>query len=111
MTVDSLILGGCSGFGPFSCHGRTPFQAGLDLTATHRYTSLVNVPSMTNPAKLRVKPGDPLGSFLTQKLTNTQGPNEGGAMPQPVEGIIWHPPPPETVRILECWIEQGAQNN
>jgi hypothetical protein len=81
------------------------------MTAGHHYSSLVNVPSTTTPSKLRVKPGDPLGSFLTQKLTNTQGPLEGGPMPQGVEGITWHPPSAENVRLVECWILQGAQNN
>jgi hypothetical protein len=60
--------------------------------------------------KQRVAPGDPLGSFLTQKLTNKQGPTEGAPMPQG-EGILWHPPDPENLRKLECWILEGAPNN
>jgi hypothetical protein len=109
--IDSVWLGGCSGFGPFTCHGRTPFEAGLDLTPGHHYTSLVGVASTTNPSKLRVKPGDPQHSFLVQKLTNTQDAGEGGPMPQPVEGLVWRPPDPEKLRELECWILQGAKNN
>jgi hypothetical protein len=110
--VDPLLFGGCTGFGQFSCHGRTPFEAGLVMTAGNHYSSLVGVPSTTNPSKLRVKPGDPLGSFVVQKLTNTQNPaTEGGPMPQAVEGLMWRPPDPENLRLLECWIVQGAQNN
>jgi hypothetical protein len=110
--VDPLLFSGCTGFGQFSCHGRAPFEAGLVMTAGNHYSSLVGVPSTTNPAKLRIKPGDPLGSFVVQKLTDTQNPaTEGGPMPQAVEGLIWHPPPPENLRLLECWIVQGAQNN
>jgi hypothetical protein len=110
--VDPLMFSGCTGFGQFSCHGRTPFEAGLVMTAGNHYSSLVGVPSTTNPSKLRVKPGDPLGSFVVQKLTNTQNPaTEGGPMPQPVEGLMWRPPDPENLRLLECWIVQGAQNN
>ena len=110
--VDPLLFGGCTGFGQFSCHGRSPFEAGLNMTAGNPYSSLVGVPSTTNPSKLRVKPGDPLGSFVVQKLTNTQNPaTEGGPMPQPVEGLMWHPPDPESLRQLECWIVSGAQNN
>jgi hypothetical protein len=110
--VDPLLFSGCTGFGQFSCHGRTPFEAGLVMTAGQHYSSLVGVPSTTNPAKLRIKPGDPLGSFVVQKLTDTQNPaTEGGPMPQAVEGLMWHPPAPESLRLLECWIVQGAQNN
>ena len=48
---------------------------------------------------------------LVQKLTNTQGASEGGPMPQPVEGIMWHPPDPAKLKTLRCWIANGAQNN
>src|SRR5262249_35101652 len=109
--VDALMLSGCTGFGPFSCHGRMPLGAELDLTAGQHYSSLVNVWSTTSPSKLRVKPGDPLGSFLVQKLTGNLTSSEGGPMPEPVEGIHWQPPDPESLRQLECWILLGAQDN
>jgi hypothetical protein len=108
--AQATMLGSCSGFGPMNCHTRSPFDGTLDLTMPNAYSSLVNIPGSAAPDKLRVAPGDPLGSFLVQKLTNTQGPTEGAPMPQG-EGILWRPPDPENLRVLECWILQGAQNN
>jgi hypothetical protein len=107
----SLMLSSCSSGPIMNCHTRTPYDGNLNLTtAGVAYSSLVNVPSYDAPTKLRVAPGDPLGSFLVQKLTNTQGVIEGGPMPQG-EGIIWQPPDAEHLRVLECWILEGAQNN
>jgi hypothetical protein len=108
--AQSLMLSSCSSGPIMNCHTRSPYDGNLNLNAAAAYGSLVNVPGYAAPSKLRVVPGDPLGSFLVQKLTNTQGVIEGGPMPQG-EGIIWQPPDPEHLRVLECWILEGAQNN
>ncbi len=107
----TAMLSGCSGFGQFTCHTKTPYSGGLDLNATKAYQNLVNVPASIAPTKLRVKPGDPRNSFIVQKLTNTQGPTEGNPMPDPVEGLMWQPPDPMKLLVLECWIQNGALNN
>lgn len=107
----TVMFKGCSGFGQFACHGRMPFDGGLDLTAANAYKALVGVPATIAPTKLRVQPGNSAASFVVQKLTNTQGANEGGPMPDPVEGLKWSPPDPAKLAIVRCWIENGAQNN
>ncbi len=93
-----------------NCHTTSPYDGTLDLTPAHAYAQLFEVPASVNLNKLRVAPGDPLGSFLVQKLTSTMAPTEGGPMPQ-TEGVLWMAPDPENLRVLECWIEQGAKNN
>jgi hypothetical protein len=108
--AQAAMLSTCSGGGVSNCHSISPYDGTLDLTPAHAYAQLFQVPASVNPDKLRVVPGDPLGSFLTQKLTDTMAPTEGGPMPQG-EGIMWRAPDPESLRVLECWIQQGANNN
>jgi hypothetical protein len=107
--VQATVLNSCSSGPIMNCHTRSPFDGMLDLDPAVAYGNLVNAPAFVT-FKLRVAPGDPLGSFLTQKLTNQQGPTEGAPMPQG-EAIMWRPPDPENLRKLECWILEGAKNN
>jgi hypothetical protein len=95
----------CNGF--LQCHGSAPFGGDLDLTETNAYADLVNAPATGSPGKLRVWPGHPLKSFLVQKLTGQLTSTEGTPMPR-LEGIAWHPPDRESLRVLECWIQSGA---
>jgi hypothetical protein len=104
----AAMLATCGGFP--SCHMASPFAGTLDLTAAHAYQDLVDVAASIAPTKRRVKPGDPDGSFLVQKLTDTQGADEGAPMPRG-EAIRWQPPDPAKLAILKCWIAAGAQNN
>jgi hypothetical protein len=104
----AAMLNSCGGYP--SCHMQAIFAGNLDLTDAHAYQDLVNAAASIAPAKLRVKPGDPDGSFLVQKLTNTLGNNEGGPMPRN-EGIPWRAPDPAKLSVLKCWIAQGAKNN
>ena len=104
------MLSGCGSSGPRSCHGRAPFSGDLDLTLAHAWTSLVKVPASGAPQKVRVRPGDPDSSFLVEKLTNTQGPDEGDPMPMG-EAIMWRPPAADKLTAVRCWIARGAPND
>jgi len=89
-----------------TCHG--PFaQANLDLSQEAAWLNLVNVPA-ANPAaqaagKLRVLPGDPAASFLSQKLHGTLVPGEGSQMP-----LIGPPLPADELALIDAWIRGGA---
>lgn len=107
--AQTAMLSSCGG-GPRSCHQSSPFAGNLDLTTANAYASLVGVPASIASTKLRVRPQDPGGSFLMQKLTNMQAQNEGLPMPQG-EGILWHLPDPTALSVLRCWITVGAPNN
>jgi hypothetical protein len=110
--AQTAMLAGCGGGGLFSCHDPAPYQGNLDLSPAHQYTSLVGVPATYAPAKPRVRPCDVLGSFLVQKLTDTQNTDAGEREPMPKgEAIQWRPPDPERLRVLECWIQRGAPND
>lgn len=101
----TAMLSNCAGMG---CHGGAPFAGGLDLRAASAHKSLVNVAASGAPAKLRVKPGDPEGSFLFQKLTNTQDVDEGNPMPS---SLAWQEPDAARLDVLRCWILRGAPND
>lgn len=101
----TAMLSGCTAV---QCHGSAPFAGGLDLRASNAYKSLVGVDSNNAPGKPRVAPGDPEGSFLYQKLTNTQGQDEGAPMPS---SINWSAPDEQKLNVLRCWILKGAAND
>ena len=50
------------------CHGGANPAANLNLDAAHSYNDLVNVPSTEEPTLDRVKPGDPMDSYLVIHL-------------------------------------------
>jgi hypothetical protein len=50
------------------CHSGANPAANLSLDAAHSYNDLVNVPSTEEPMLDRVKPGDPMDSFLVIHL-------------------------------------------
>jgi len=80
------------------------------------WAQLVNHPTaMTGVGGVRVKPGDPLGSFLYRKLTNDLGPNEGPPMPEPPSIHLgdagWQELPAAEIEMVRCWILGGAMNN
>jgi hypothetical protein len=83
-----------------ACHkGASPAgEMNLELDA---YDDIVNVPSTQHATKVRVKPGDPSGSYLMDKLLN-----------MPVMGTDEMPPgaPLSEARIdmIRAWIEAGA---
>jgi outer membrane protein assembly factor BamB len=88
------------------CHGSSPGQAQLNLTAALSYDQLFDAPS-TLSALARVEPGDPDQSFLYQKLAAaTLGtPLEGGG-PMPAGGSP--AVPPRLLSATRSWIAAGA---
>ncbi len=87
-----------------SCHGDAPPSGTMSLLPP-AYDKLVNKPATQVPSKLRVKPGDPDGSYLYEKLAKTK-PASGDRMPQ------GQPPlsSGELASIAE-WIRMGAPQN
>jgi hypothetical protein len=92
-----------------TCHrpGGIGFLAvGMDLTTSAAYNSLVGVSSRQRPGVVRVAPGDPDNSYLIHKLEKRAG---MVGLQMPLNG-----PPYLTagqIRIIERWIETGAENN
>lgn len=88
------------------CHGSSPGQAQLDLTAARSYDQLFDAPS-TYAALARVEPGDPDQSFLYLKMSAaTLGtPLEGGG-PMPAGGSP--AVPPRLLAAARGWIAAGA---
>jgi len=89
---------------------------GLDLE-TDVYAHLLGADGMGAPANnqegalrnlIRVKPGDPDGSFLLIKLQITTTTNDyGTGMPFTMPGSVC----PSTLSTIRTWITQGAANN
>lgn len=103
----TAMLSGCAG--AIMCHERAPFGAGLDLRRANAWKGIVNVQA-AGAMKTIVVPGDHARSFLYQKVTNTQGGFEGAPMPK-TEGLPWQAPDPAKLKVLRCWIDNGAKND
>ena len=90
-----------------SCHSAAAAKGGLVLEGDRPFAELVGIPAANAAAaaagKLRVRPGDPDGSFLYQKLAGTLGAGEGDSMPQ-----VGIPLGGEALRRVVSWIAQGA---
>jgi Bacterial Ig-like domain len=84
------------------CHLGASAPEGLQLDATHSYAMLVGVPSSEQPNVLRVAQGDPDGSYLIRKLTNTGG-ISGQQMPFGGPYL-----PQSTIDVIRQWITNGA---
>lgn len=106
--VRERVFTSCGGFP--ACHRRGPFAGALNLTDELAYSNLVGVAADAAPDKMRVVPGDPTSSFLYQKLINTQGPEEGLAMPKS-EGGVWKKLTSTQLSLVKRWIAAGAPNN
>jgi hypothetical protein len=94
------------------CHVPGSLGGNLDLSTGNSYRQTVNHDAFQQPKKKRVKPGDPDGSYLVQKIEGTPG-ISGLPMPQgcPV------PPPggsclgPDDVDAIRMWITQCATSD
>jgi hypothetical protein len=83
------------------CHGGDSPAAGLNLTKGSAYAALVGVHAQRRPDRLLVKPGDPEGSYLVQRLS------AGGDTPlMPMTGKRLSDADLERVR---AWIRDGAK--
>jgi hypothetical protein len=85
-----------------SCHGEVSPRAGLDLTGA-TFGRLVGQPSTQLPGRPLVRPGDPEGSYLFEKLAAAQ-PRAGAPMPylQPRLSA-------QRLQAVRSWIAQGAR--
>jgi methionine-rich copper-binding protein CopC len=84
------------------CHSGASAPEGLMLDAAHSYNLLVGVPSTEVPTLDRVKPGDPVNSYIIIKLTNGAG-IVGQQMP-----LGENPLPQATIDVIRQWITNGA---
>ncbi|MCM2310348.1 MAG: hypothetical protein NDI84_03000 [Steroidobacteraceae bacterium] len=84
------------------CHAGAAAPMGLRLDAANSYGSLVGVASGQVPGMLRVRPGDPAGSYLVQKLEGRAA--VGARMPFGLPAL-----PDATIRVIRQWISDGAQ--
>jgi hypothetical protein len=83
------------------CHIGGGAPEGLRLDAADSYNLLVGVPSTEVPGVLRVKPGDPVNSYIIQKL---QGHAAVGAQ-MPLGGPYLSA---DTIAFIQQWITDGA---
>jgi len=104
-------LSNCSGFEP-PCHNHNAAMLNIDPTmAGPTWSHLVNVPTYTAGAGVRVVPGDPEHSFLYRKLTDQLGPNDGLPMPHSGLATGWNELPADEIEMVRCWILEGAPND
>ena len=81
--------------------------------AGHPYATLVDAPAANRLGSatglIRVKPGDPQGSFLLTKLrlSATLDPTYGGGQPADAPGSTCA----ATLAVIEQWIQNGAPDN
>jgi hypothetical protein len=85
-----------------ACHIGASAPLGLRLDSANSYALLVGVASTEQSALLRVDPGDPVNSYLIQKLEGTA--SVGGQMPL---GLT--PLPAADIAVVRQWIADGAQ--
>jgi hypothetical protein len=98
------------------CHGREPTTSvSLDLQMRDSWKQLVNAPAEGRKGSVRVKPGDPDGSFLVDKLRGRLSHGEGKRMP--IDANTGAPIEPSPIdqqyldAILIPWIQGGAPKN
>jgi hypothetical protein len=94
------------------CHESDSQEGDLNLEAPSLHAVLVNVPAADSKAgprgKIRVVPGDPVNSFLVQKLEGTMARDEGNIMPDGADEPI---DPACRIRMVRQWITDGALDN
>ena len=84
-----------------ACHLGATAPLGLRLDGANSYALLVGVASESEPAFLRVQPGNPNNSYLIRKLEGTQ--SVGGRMP-----LNGTPLPAADIAVIRQWILDGA---
>jgi hypothetical protein len=98
------------------CHGAEPADdVDMDLRRAGAYRELVGKAAEQRQGALRVKPFDPDGSFLVDKLTGRLQGHDGKRMPlDPATGATIDPSPLPAGfvdGVLVPWIAAGAENN
>jgi uncharacterized protein (TIGR03118 family) len=97
----------CSG-----CHNGigTSLPGVQNLTNGHTFSSVVNVASLEQATLKRIKPNDPVNSYLIQKIEGAPG-ITGGRMPFGC-GTVANPCLDQaTIDMVKAWVSQGALNN
>jgi mono/diheme cytochrome c family protein len=97
----------CSG-----CHTGigTTLPGVQNLTNGHTFASVVNVPSIEQATLDRVKPNDPVNSYLIHKIEGAAG-ITGGRMPLGCGSVANPCLDQATIDLVKAWISQGALNN
>jgi hypothetical protein len=97
----------CSG-----CHSGvgTSLPGVQNLTAGNTFASVVNVPSIEQPALKRIAPNDPTNSYLIQKIEGAPG-ITGSQMPFGCGGAGNPCLDQATINLVKTWVSQGALNN
>jgi uncharacterized protein (TIGR03118 family) len=97
----------CSG-----CHNGigTSLPGVQNLTNGHTFASVVNVPSIEQPTLDRIKPNDPVNSYLIDKIEGAAG-ITGGRMPLGCGSVANPCLDQATIDMVKAWISQGALNN
>ena len=80
------------------CHAGTTSPKGLDLTEDFALSSLVNQPSVDAASYMRVKPQNPVRSYLIMKLKGTPG-IKGDKMPKGSDALSQ-----SEISAIESWI-------
>ncbi len=97
----------CSG-----CHNGigTSLPGVQNLTNGHTFASVVNVPSIEQATLDRIKPNDPVNSYLIDKIEGASG-ITGGRMPLGCGSVADPCLDQATIDMVKAWISQGALNN
>jgi uncharacterized protein (TIGR03118 family) len=97
----------CSG-----CHNGigTSLPGVQNLTSGHTFASVVNVPSIEQGTLDRIKPNDPVNSYLIQKIEGAAG-ITGGRMPLGCGAVANPCLDQATIDLVKTWVSQGALNN
>jgi hypothetical protein len=84
-----------------SCHGSIAPRMGLSLVAPI-HAAIVGVRSTEMPDRMRVVPGDPVASYLFEKISSDH-PAVGMRMPP------GQPLPADIIQAVRRWIADGAE--
>jgi hypothetical protein len=108
-------LSGCAGFEP-PCHNANAGNLNINpQMKAATWAQLVNVPTYTSGAGIRVVPGNAAKSFLYRKLTGDLSPTEGSPMPKPPAISLfdagWMELPAADIEMVRCWIQSGAADD
>jgi uncharacterized protein (TIGR03118 family) len=97
----------CSG-----CHNGigTALPGVQNLTNGHTFASVVNVPSLEQVGLDRIKPNDPVNSYLIQKIEGAAG-ITGSRMPFGCGSVADPCLDQATIDLVKTWVSQGALNN
>lgn len=99
----SCALGGC--------HAGVPAAFNLDLSAGKSYRAIVGVPALEQPNLKLVQPGDPVKSYLQQKIDGTFA--SGALMPQGCPGLPLNGAQcltADQINAVSQWITECATN-